>query len=190
MIKGKFNLKELEKYQKQLEKMATESEQISQFCKECSKEIAARLLSSVIPRTPVGQNLSYIDSDGKKKVMKTGGTLRRGWIAKSEEEAEKGSKTNINAQEIVAFVNSLDISKNGKIYTIEVINPVHYSSYVENGHRQEVGRYVPAIGKKLTKSWVDGKFMLKISEEEIDNKIDGILEKKIQKFLEECFDGK
>lgn len=185
MIKGKFDFKELKEYQEKLEKIALESEEIIQFCKDCSKEIAARLLSLVIPRTPVGQSLTYIDAEGKKKTMKTGGTLRRGWTAKSEEEAERGSQTNVNS-----FVNSLSINKSGNIYTIEVVNPVHYASYVENGHRQEVGRYVPAIGKRLVKSWVDGKFMLKISETELDGKLKSILEKKIQNFLEECLDGK
>lgn len=83
--------------------------------------------------------------------------------------------------------NHWKLQDNGNIYTIEIVNPVHYSSYVENGHRQEVGRYVHAIGKRLTKAWVDGKFMLKISEEELDVKVPQILERKITKFMEECF---
>lgn len=36
---------------------------------------------------------------------------------------------------------------------------VFYAPYVEYGHRQKPGRYVPAIGKRLKKSWVTGKFM-------------------------------
>lgn len=34
---------------------------------------------------------------------------------------------------------------------------VKYAPYVEFGHLQEVGRYVPAIGKRLVKPMVDAK---------------------------------
>lgn len=187
MIKGKFNFKELERYQKKLEKMSKESNEMIQFYQLCAKEIAARLLALVIPRTPVAENTTYIDAEGREMVMKNGGTLRRGWVSKSEKEAESG--TIPGAKEAYEYAQSLIVIKEGNEYVIEIVNPVHYASYVENGHRQEVGRYVPAIGKRLVNSWVDGKFMLKISEEELDSKMSQILEKKIQKFLEECFDG-
>lgn len=38
---------------------------------------------------------------------------------------------------------------------------VEYGKYVELGHRQEVGRYVPAIGKRLKNAHVPGKPFLK-----------------------------
>ena len=184
MIRGKFDYKELVKYQKQLDKLSKESGKLIEFFSLCAKELAARLLALVIPRTPVGQNVTYIDANGKRKVMKNGGTLRRGWTAKTEQEAESG-----NTMSAKAYAESLNIEKKGKIYSIEIVNPVHYASYVENGHRQEVGRYVPAIGKRLVNSWVEGKFMLEISEKELEGMTQAILEKKLQRFLEECFDG-
>lgn len=36
-----------------------------------------------------------------------------------------------------------------------------YAPYVEYGHRQEVGRYVPAIKKRLTKPYVEGRYFFK-----------------------------
>ena len=36
-----------------------------------------------------------------------------------------------------------------------------YAPHVEYGHRQQVGRYVPAIGKRLVKSYVKGQYFLK-----------------------------
>ena len=45
------------------------------------------------------------------------------------------------------WADSLNISKEGDTYKVEIVNPVHYASYVEYGHRQEPGRYVAAIGK-------------------------------------------
>lgn len=82
------------------------------FCTECSKEIAARLLALVIPRTPVGQ---YPARSGK-----TGGTLRRGWTA----------------------VADITVTKQGNNYTVIISNPVEYASYVEFGHRTRNGGYV------------------------------------------------
>lgn len=85
------------------------------FCESCLKEMAKRLLSLVIPRTPVGV---YSKKSGKK-----GGTLRRGWT---------GGKSGGKGQ---AYSQGLRVKKKGSIYEIEIINPVKYASYVEYGHR-------------------------------------------------------
>lgn len=79
--------------------------------------------------------------------------------------------------------NNIKVSHVGSNYVVEIINPTEYASYVEYGHRQEPGRYVPAIGKRLKKGWVEGQFMLTISEEEIRQSAPGILEKKVKKWL-------
>lgn len=42
---------------------------------------------------------------------------------------------------------------------------VEYAPYVEIGHHQEAGRYVPAIGKRLVKDYVPGKPYLRPSLE-------------------------
>ncbi len=79
------------------------------------------------------------------------------------------------------------IIKNGDVYTIEITNPTEYASYVEYGHRQEVGRFVPAIGKKLKKGWAQGKFMLSISERELEADAPKILEAKLKRKLGDVF---
>ena len=63
-------------------------------------------------------------------------------------------------------------------------NGVFYASYVEYGHRQTPGRYVPAIGKRLKKSFVEGKKMLEISIQELERDSPAIVEQKIQRWLE------
>lgn len=93
---------------------------------------------------------------------KTGGTLRRGWNVK-----------NIKLEKIDGG------------YQVKIINPVEYASYVEYGHRQTPGRFVPAIGKRLKKGWVEGKFMLTKSEMELESELPGIIERK----LKQLFDG-
>ena len=71
-------------------------------------------------------------------------------------------------------VQNMKVKKTGGLYTIEVVNPVEYAEYVEYGHRTNDH-----------KGWVPGKFFLTISENEIRESADGILEKKIAKMLKE-----
>lgn len=180
---GKCDYKQFEEFQKKIEKLA-EADSIK-FFENCARELAARLLRKVIKRTPVGENqyeTKNVNGKEKKYVVKNGGTLRRGWTCSTEKEAESGKKTSANA-----WANSLGIKRIGNIFQIEVMNPVHYASYVEFGHRQEPGRFVPAIGKRLVDSWVEGKYMLTISEKEIETQAPKILEKKLVDYLKECF---
>ena len=72
-------------------------------------------------------------------------------------------------------------------YSVTVTNPVYYASYVEYGHRQTPGRYVPAIGKRLVKNWVEGQHFLKLSEEELREIAPEMLEKLLNEFLRTVF---
>lgn len=60
-------------------------------------------------------------------------------------------------------------------------NSADYSSYVNYGHGQEVGRYVPAIGKKLVKPWVPGQFMLEKAISKAEKTMRQEFEKEVKK---------
>lgn len=79
-----------------------------------------------------------------------------------------------------------NIIKEGNIYKIEVINPLEYAEFVEFGHRQQPGRYVKAIGKRLKKSWVQGKFMLTLTERDLQRNLDEIIRGKVDAFIMEA----
>lgn len=66
-------------------------------------------------------------------------------------------------------------SYNGNAFVIELINNTEYASYVEDGHRQTPGRYVPAIGKRLKASWVPGTHMLMKTMFEVDAQMPQLL---------------
>lgn len=100
----------------------------------------------------------YPASSGKK-----GGTLRRGWTG-----GKSGGAS--------AYANGLKVHHFGNAYVIEIINPVEYASYVEFGHRTRGGD-----------GWVEGKFMLTISEQEVQSNSRKILENKIKRKLGEYF---
>lgn len=192
MVKwGKCNFEELKELQKKLQKL--EQEDLNEFMEACAKDLAARLLTKVIKRTPVGDAPEYTGETDEDREWYdkywggyTGGTLRRGWTANTQEEAASGNGQP-TAGEITEYANGLKISYTGGIYTIEIVNPVEYASYVEYGHRQQKGRFVPAIGKKLVRSWSAGKLMLTISEKEIQSSAPRILEKRLMDMLKEVF---
>ena len=59
--------------------------------------------------------------------------------------------------------------------TLLVGTNVYYAPYVELGHRQQPGRYVPAIGKRLVRSWVPGKPFLRPAFEDHTGEIEQII---------------
>lgn len=75
----------------------------------------------------------------------------------------------------------------GNSYSVTVENATPYASYVEYGHRQTPGRYVPAIGKRLVASWVEGKHMLEKSEGTLSGVLPGVLQTKLDAFLRTVF---
>lgn len=160
---GRANFDELKAIQKRMQKLSQSG--INQFCEQCAKELAARLLRKAIKRTPVGQ---YTDG-------KVGGTLRHGWTAGSHRESELSS-TFGGGTGASKYVNDLPIKKTGNTYEVEIINPVEYANYVEYGHRT-----------RSHKGWVQGRFMLTISEDEIKNIAPKLLENKLNLFLKEIF---
>jgi hypothetical protein len=85
---------------------------------------------------------------------KAGGTLRRGWTVGN-------------------------VRRTGGGYSIDVINPVEYASYVEFGHRTRGG-----------KGWAPGKSMLTISEQELQRDAPGILSRKLERFVRDTLNAK
>lgn len=165
MAKGaKFDIRQLKELQRRMARL--QHGDVDAFCRACARELAARLLAKVIKRTPVGQ---YKPSTGKK-----GGTLRRGWTAATEAQAQAGG-----AASGKAYADSLAIEKTGDTYQIDIINPVRYASFVEYGHRT-----------RNHKDWVRGRFMLTISEQELAAQAPAVLERKLMKFLGECIHDK
>ena len=169
---GKFNASDMKKLQKQLERLDANTDQ---FVQSCAKELAARLLRLVVKRTPVGDYHKEVVVTAKrdskyhkkgetytKKVNpsgKNGGTLSKGWTGGKKASAKE-------------YVDSLSINHFGDTYVIEIVNPVEYASYVEYGHRTA-----------NHKGWVKGRFMMTISEQELQGMAPGILEKKIEKYF-------
>ncbi len=186
-INGGVDISQLLNFAKTLEGF---NDELIAFHEECAKEIAARLLTKVIKRTPVGdyRGDEYITKTGKTRRRnyktvnfkthtgktvnfkakvngKVGGDLRRGWTGGVQQSASD-------------FANSIVVSRFGDKYVIVIRNDVYYASYVEHGHTT-----------RNRQGWVKGYKMLTVSVEEIQRDVDKILERKLNRFLKKMFEG-
>ena len=183
---GSVDYRQIKRLQEKMAKF--EEKELKDFCEAMARELAARLLAMVIDRTPV-----------------ISGDLRRAWTAGRENVNEKGNVVGVGGKN--GFASTLEVRQEGDSYAIEIINSMNYASYVEYGHRQEPGRFVPGYwegnkfvyvkdakeqgiktGMVLKKAWVKGRFMLTKSEVELESKMPRILEKRLEKKLRELFD--
>ena len=80
-----------------------------------------------------------------------------------------------------------DIVKNSKGYALPVYNTASYASFVNDGHRQQSGRFVPAIGRRLVKSWVPGLHMAEKAEASVKRKAKKIMQTVVNRHLERAF---
>ena len=155
---AKVDYKQLGKLAGRLSKL--KEEEIAQFNEEAIKDLAARLWRKLRMRTPVGEyGTEYQQTlkSGKRKGEtvtryrnpsgKKGGTLRERWTIGEAVRTADG-------------------------YSIEIVNPMEYASYVEFGHRTRNHR-----------GWVPGRFMLTISEQELEADAPRILENKLKALL-------
>ena len=124
-------------------------------CKELMNEVGKLYLSAVVKKTPASK---------KTKSNVTSGTLRRSW-------------------------HTDGVRKIGDDYVVEIINSAKnnkgmpYGLYVEEGHRQNVGQFVPAIGKRLVRPAVEGKHFVRTACEQSEPKVLLVLQKVVRKYL-------
>lgn len=71
------------------------------------------------------------------------------------------------------------IVKKGDTYTILIYNQLNYASWIENGHR------IVIAGK--TVGWVEGKFMLKLTKDEMDRIAPNMWKMEVEKEMRRIF---
>lgn len=204
MGKVKVDIRELKAFRDRLDRAVKETE-LSAFYEQAAKELAARLLAMVKKRTPVGKPPEFHEPKTVKFKVRSSQTVRKkvanGYVEYQRQVMRTRSFFTRSGYILAKYWSGYkggtlregwtvtEIRKNGGTYEIEVINPTEYASHVEFGHRQKRGRYVPALGKALSANWVKGRFMLTISEQELEAMAPRILQKKLQTFLEGVING-
>lgn len=73
------------------------------------------------------------------------------------------------------------ILKKGDTYTILIYNQLFYASYIEDGHR------IVVAGK--TVGWVGGRFMLKLTKDEMDRIAPNMWKTEVEKEMQKILDS-
>lgn len=73
-----------------------------------------------------------------------------------------------------------NVERRGNAYQVELFSNLHYAGFVEYGHRS---------GPDLTK-WVEGRFMMTISMQEIERELPRYLEKRMVELLDNIMNGR
>ena len=122
-----------------------DNSQFEEFAKHVNAQVSGGQLKDEVKKSVKNVGETYKRNAEANTPVKTG-DLRRSW------------------QLIGPIFSGADI-------TIELRNSKNYASFVENGHRQTPGRYVPAIGKRLKASWVPGQHFLQKATKQTSNQI-------------------
>ena len=144
---------------KQLSKFAKDIERLNQSQKEEFMNACCKELAARLLQKVINNTASDT------------GTLRRGWTVATHEDAAAGQRVSVKE-----WCDSVEVRKQGNTYVLNVINPVNYATYYEYGHRTPSGA-----------GWVEGHFPLTIAEAELNAVSDGILAKKLHKYMKEVF---
>ena len=74
--------------------------------------------------------------------------------------------------------------KKGLKFEMDLANKLEYAEHVEYGHRQEPGRFVPAIGKRLKADFVPGSYMLRDGTRRLEESLKPAVQKEVRKAIE------
>lgn len=177
-----LEMNELLNFSKKIEKMS-KTTKTDKVIDDVVKELGDLLLREVVKRTPVGKGETVTvlrwknTKDGGVKVMKNKDGTAKTKVIKTKRGGTLKAKWKVSA-----------VIRNGNSHCIIVFNNTHYAPYVEYGHRQTPGRYVPAIGKRLKKGFVPGLHMLRDSTAEVEKIAPVLIEKRLKVKLEAVFD--
>ena len=185
-MKATTDLSELEGFQEKITQLSDSTTGLNAFFEWASKQIAARFLTRVMKRTPVEQNqtIKFRMAKGRIGTRRIkGGALRRGWTGGRDMSQE-------------AFLNELSVINYGSVYQLTISNNVEYAPYIEYGHKQNVGQFVPYIGEEvngvrqgahLKRGAVKGQFMMEKSANEIQLMAPGLSQKLILQYMKKIF---
>ena len=123
--------------------------EFEEFARHINAEISGGQLKNEVKNSVRNVGETY-KRNAESRTPVQSGELRRSWQLKGP------------------FFSGTDIS-------VELRNSKNYASFVENGHRQTPGRYVPAIGKKLKASWVPGQHFLQKATDETRGQVPQLL---------------
>lgn len=184
MAKISFDLKQLKAFNKKLENAAKETR--NAIADDCLNVMAAEYLRVAKMNTPVGGGKEIKVSEGNYKAISAYevGTAKGYSRAKKRSSGRtkllkritnkrgggKEFKVLTASEHMRRSWQAGKVATRGNEHSIPVLNSASYASFVNDGHRQTPGRYVPILGKRLVKSWVEGLFIAEKAEKSVVRK--------------------
>ena len=149
----------------------------------CADSLAANLHAQVTELTPVGKRpmWAFLRAEEDDIVSVGDGVSKR-------ERLEEHWKGYVGG-ELKKSWKIRRAASNGNTANAFVYNNTQYARYVEYGHRQTPGRYVPAIGLQLKESWAGGSHMLETARKRTDAAFATITESEVNKFMSAALKG-
>lgn len=199
MAKITFDLKELKAFNKKLENAAKDTRQ--SIAEDCLNVMAAEYVRVAKLNTPVGGGKELKVSEGNYKAI-SGYEVSSAKGYNAGKKRSSGGRTKIfkritnkrgGAKEFKILTPSEHMRRSwqmgnvvnkGNEHSISVHNSASYASFVNDGHRQTPGRYVPVLGKRLVNSWVDGLYMAEKAEKSVLKKGNRIISMISREYLE------
>lgn len=201
MANVKIDISELKEFNKRMKEGATLAANVAE---EALNTMAAEYLRVAKMNTPVGGGKEFTVSEkafnainafevkkaksyniskrrnngGRTKMLKRASKLKKGGMAYKVLTPSEHMRRSWQAGEV---------AYKGNTYSIPVVNTASYASFVNDGHRQTPGRFVPAIGKRLVNNWVDGLFMAEKAEHSVKRKANRIVSMATQEELGKVF---
>ncbi len=159
---GSFQFDEVKRLATSFQK-ALDERVIERFIQDFLLEMAMKALRKIKKRTLVGnypKEVHFFTAEGKEVRFKVKDVKTGGQLQRNWKVGR--------------------VERRGNAYVVEIFNNTEYAPYVEYGHR---------TGHGLTK-WVEGRFMMTISMQEIENELPKYLEKRQVQLLEQIMNGR
>lgn len=174
---------------------AADSPETEAFFLQAADGLAGEVLRRARKYTPVGQGAFEVMNDEENAAENYSAALtgrkrnsyytwKRGSLVKSSAKQNALKLRRIRSGgELRRNWAVIPARRSGNRYESSVTNNTRYAYYVEYGHRQHVGQFVPVLGKRLKKPWVPGRFMLRRSHEEVQALAESYLSRRLHAFL-------
>lgn len=159
MANVKVDFSGLRDFAKQLNTISTDS-----MCKEAVTQLGAVYIASAKRNTPVGTAKAFDSEAVDKETGKKGQWVKaRADLVGGKKNLRKINKNYklLSSEHMRRSWQMGTVEKHGNEYRIKVSNSASYATFVDKGHRQTPGRFVPILGKKLVGNYVKG---LKITD--------------------------
>lgn len=161
MADVKLNIDQWKKFAEAVAK-STDQKRIDEAKSNALRQMAAAYLRAAKTQTPTGER-GTVEVNGKEYHIQTE-HMRRSWDAGK-------------------------LERGARVYRMAVTNSASYASFVNDGHRQTPGRFVPILGKQLVANFVEGQHMAEKAQAYTESKAGAIIRRQTSELLKGLKNG-